>query len=112
MTPSFQLKECNKLDLIRKPAIRLNLQTVASYIDVLYYLVNYNGHHHAAIYFASTALPYWRAISMLLVLANAVSLHWSANMLLINWKVLSSIPSEGMLACCCCVVKCWYAILK
>ena len=49
---------------------------------------------------------------MLLVLASVVSLHWSANMLLINWQVSSSIPSEGMLVCCHCVVKCWYANLK
>ena len=49
---------------------------------------------------------------MLLVLASAVLLEWSADMLLINWQVLSSIPSESMLACCHCVVKCWYAILK
>ena len=49
---------------------------------------------------------------MLLVLASAVSLHRSANILLINWKVLSTISSETMLACCHYVVKCWYAILK
>ena len=87
----FGEKEYNKLDLIFKPTRMLDSQTVASYIVALYCLVDFNSHHHAAIYFASTALPYWRAISMLLVLASAVSLHWSANMLLINWQVLSSI---------------------
>ena len=49
---------------------------------------------------------------MLLVLASAVSLHWSANILLINWQVLSSILSESMQACCHSVVKCFYVILK
>ena len=49
---------------------------------------------------------------MLLVLASAVSLHSCANTLLINWQVISSIPSEGMLACCHYVVKHWYTILN
>ena len=63
--------------------------------------------------FASTVLPYWGTISMLLVLASAVSLHWSANMLLIKWQVLSSISLEAIPASCLqCGVKCWYAILK
>ena len=63
--------------------------------------------------FTSAVLPYLGAISMPLVLASAVSLHWSANMLLIKWQVLSSISSEAMPASCPhCGVKCWYAILK
>ena len=86
--------------MILKSARRLNLQKVAGYIVALSYLVDFNGHHHAAIYFTSTALPYWRAINILLILVSAVSLHWSPNMLLINWQVLNSIPSEGMIACC------------
>ena len=50
---------------------------------------------------------------MLLVLASAVSLHWSANMLLIKWQVFSSVLSEAMVASCPHYdVKSWYAILK
>ena len=59
--PHSSEKECNKLDLILKPARRLDLQTVTSCIVALYCLVDFNGHHHAAIYFASIALLYWRA---------------------------------------------------
>lgn len=49
---------------------------------------------------------------MLLILASAVPLHWNANMLLINGQMLSSISSDRMPLYCCCIVKCWNAILK